>query len=231
MRECREGDSLTEGQTSVADRQSSVSRFEDDLGDGLLGSVGKRERNVRCAEPCGKLSRLAVKGDRGSASGLARDLNVTPAYAMVPAGAERLHGRFLGGEAGGVAFHPVSLGIAVADFAFSENTVKKAVAMAGKACAMRGTSAMSMPVPTIMSDYVSTCVREASTARVGASVPPVRRGQFRSSVPDGRSVTVFVSARAGRTTPTLLRNSIAMAATSAINPATDGGGERDVAIG
>jgi len=102
------------------------------LRDRLLGGVGKRERNVSSAHPSGKLGRLAVECDSGPASGLAGDFDVTPAHAMVPAGAERFHGCFLGGEAGGVTFHSIGLGIAVAYLAFGEHAAEESVTMAGK---------------------------------------------------------------------------------------------------
>ena len=106
--------------------------FQNDLGDGLLGGMRERERNVNRAQPRGERGCLAVEGDGWPAAGLTRDFNVTPAYAMVPASAQRLHGRLLGREAGGVPFHPVGLGVAVANLAFGEHAMQKAFPMASQ---------------------------------------------------------------------------------------------------
>jgi hypothetical protein len=44
---------------------------------------------------------------------------------MIPAGAESLHGRFLGGEASSVALEAIRLRIAIANLSLSENPLKK----------------------------------------------------------------------------------------------------------
>src|SRR3984893_7971141 len=105
------------------------SAFEDDLRDCLRGGVGQRKRDVSCAEPRRKLGRLTMEGDGGPASGLPGHLDVAPAHAMVPAGAERFHGRFLGGKAGSITFDAGGCGLGIASFAFGEHTPKESVAM------------------------------------------------------------------------------------------------------
>ena len=107
----------------------------------------------------GKLRRLAMKLDRGPASGLAGDFDVPPAHAMVPSGAESFHAPLPWRRSGRRN--------ARSDWPWSRNSVfrlrcntrwRKRSPWRARACAMRGTSAMSMPVPTIMSNYVSTAV-------------------------------------------------------------------------
>src|SRR5882724_189185 len=106
--------------------------FQDHLGDGLLGGVGKREGDMSCAQPGGEFGGLAVESNGRATSGLARDFDVAPAYTVVPSGAERFHGGLLGGKAGGVTLDPVGFGIAVADLALGEYAVEEPVAVAGQ---------------------------------------------------------------------------------------------------
>src|SRR5206468_11349042 len=76
---------------------------------------------------CGELSRLAVKGHGGSASGQADHLAIAPPHAMIPARAQSFHGRFLGGEARGITLHAIGLGIAIPNFSGSINALQEAL--------------------------------------------------------------------------------------------------------
>lgn len=75
----------------------------------LLGGMRKRDGDVLCAKFGSKFSGLTVEGKVRTSARLANHLNVTPCHAVVPAGAQGLHGSFLGGEAGSVAFHAIGL--------------------------------------------------------------------------------------------------------------------------
>src|ERR1700693_639162 len=84
------------------------------------------------AQARGKLGRFAVECNGGPASGLTRDFDVAPAHAVVPSRAESFHASFLGGKAGGVAFHTIGLGVTITDLAFGKHAMEEAVAVAGQ---------------------------------------------------------------------------------------------------
>jgi hypothetical protein len=67
-----------------------------------------------------------VKRNRGTASRLAANFNITPANATAPSSSESLHGRFLGGESRRITLHAIGFGITVASFSFGEDSVEKA---------------------------------------------------------------------------------------------------------
>ena len=62
-----------------------------------------------------------------TASGHAGDFAIAPAHAVIPAGAESLHGGFFGGEARGIALEAIRLGIAIANLSRSVDALQKAV--------------------------------------------------------------------------------------------------------
>src|ERR1035441_10685150 len=107
---------------------SRPSVFQDDLRDGLLRSVRKREGDMHCAEFLRKLGGVAVEKDGRAASGLASHLDIPPTHAAIPAGAESLHGSLFGREAGGIALGAIGFRFAVTNLARSENAGKKAAA-------------------------------------------------------------------------------------------------------
>src|SRR5271167_4483979 len=100
--------------------------FQDDLGHCSFLGVGYREVGVSRAQPAEELCRFAVESHSRASARNSHDLNVLPGDAAVPAGADGLHGSFLGGEAAGVAFRLVRLGLAVADLVRSEDALQKA---------------------------------------------------------------------------------------------------------
>src|SRR2546429_3064481 len=55
-------------------------------------------------------------------------LDISPAHAIVPSGAERLHGRFFGCESRGISFEAISFCIAISDFAFGKNSADESFA-------------------------------------------------------------------------------------------------------
>jgi len=68
--------------------------------------------------------------ERGLAAGEVGDFDVHPAGAAPPADAQRLEGRLLSGEAGGVALVLVALVLAIGDFVFGENPLEETLAVA-----------------------------------------------------------------------------------------------------
>src|SRR5208282_4393518 len=113
----------------------AASVFEDHVGKSLVGSVGEGERDIPGAEFDRDLSGLAVELQGRALSSGTDDFDVAPADAPAPAGAKSLHARFLGGEAGGVAFKAAGLRLAIADFSFGENAAQEAFAVALNRCA------------------------------------------------------------------------------------------------
>ena len=78
---------------------------------------------------------------------VADDLDVAPQHATRVAGAERLHRRFLGGEASGKMDGRLAPPLAVRDFAVGEDPMQEPVAVALDVAAMRGMSVASRPRP------------------------------------------------------------------------------------
>jgi hypothetical protein len=106
------------------------SAFQDDLRDGVLFGVGKRKRNMDCAELGRELGRLAVERYGGTASGLAAHFDVAPGDPMIPTRADGLHCSFFGGEARSVTLNAVGLRFTVEDLGLGEDPMQKAVAEA-----------------------------------------------------------------------------------------------------
>src|ERR1700678_2229336 len=82
------------------------------------------------AEFGGKLGGFAVERNCRASARQARHFAIAPAYAVAPARAQSLHGRFFSREARGVALHAIGLRIAIADFASGEDALYKALAKA-----------------------------------------------------------------------------------------------------
>src|ERR1700675_4159285 len=78
--------------------------FQDHDGHALFGSMSDGKRDVANLQLIGDLRRNAM------------ELQSRPPPPAPPAGADRLHGGFLGGESRGVAFVAVSLSLDVCDF-------------------------------------------------------------------------------------------------------------------
>src|SRR6201986_1731504 len=87
----------------------------------LLGSVRDGERDIFVAELGSDGGGLPVKLQGGALAFRPDNFDIPPAHAMAPAGADGLHARFLGGEARGIALKASDLGLAVTNFALSEN--------------------------------------------------------------------------------------------------------------
>src|SRR5215831_11122401 len=105
--------------------------FENHTGDCLFSCVRKGQGNVLHAYAQGELGGLAVESNRRTASGLPVNLDVAPTNATAPAGAQRFHGCFFGGETGGISLDPVGLRFAIANFFFRINSPKKSIAEPG----------------------------------------------------------------------------------------------------
>ena len=82
------------------------------------------------AELAGNSCRFTGEGHGGAAALLADYFEIDPANAASPAGAERFHGRFLGGEAPGVAFELILEALAIFDFSWREHAAQKQFAAA-----------------------------------------------------------------------------------------------------
>jgi hypothetical protein len=63
--------------------------------------------------------------NRGPPARHADDFAISPAHAMIPARAERLHRRFFGGEPCGITLHSIRLGIAVTALARGKDPLQK----------------------------------------------------------------------------------------------------------
>src|SRR5271165_372300 len=107
--------------------EGRASALENHLCDRLLHGMRQRQGGIFHSELRGELSRHAVEGDGGPASGHAGDLAIAPADAVIPARAQGLHGSFLGGEARGITFESIHLGIAVTHLAGGEDALQKTV--------------------------------------------------------------------------------------------------------
>jgi hypothetical protein len=117
-----------------AGRQDETTRtlliLENNLGHGLRLGVRDAERDVLHAQACGDFCGFARQGHGGAAALFADYFEIDPAHAAAPAGAERLHGRFFGGEAAGVAFKFIFEPLAIFDFVGRKNAVDKPLATA-----------------------------------------------------------------------------------------------------
>jgi YfiH family protein len=92
--------------------------------------VGDAQRDVFHAHPFGDVTGLAVEFYGGAAAFLADDFDVDPADAAAPAGAERFHRGFFGGEAAGVALVFIFKALAVFPFGGCEEAAKNGLAVA-----------------------------------------------------------------------------------------------------
>ena len=84
-----------------------------------------------CAEPGSDFCGSAMKTDRRTASRLAKNFDVAPAYAMAPACPKRFHSRFFRSKACRVSFDTVGLGIAVSPLFFGEDAMKEPISKLG----------------------------------------------------------------------------------------------------
>jgi purine-nucleoside/S-methyl-5'-thioadenosine phosphorylase / adenosine deaminase len=100
------------------------------LGEGFVGGVGDAQGDVFDAEGVGDFAGFAVEFYGGPAAFLADDLDVDPADAAAPAGAESFHGGFFGGEASGVALVFIFEAFAVFAFGGRVEAAEKCFAVA-----------------------------------------------------------------------------------------------------
>src|ERR1700730_16313887 len=99
--------------------------FQNHLRHRLFCGVGDRQSHILDSEFQCEFSSLPVECHGWAASRHADYLAVPPAHPMVPAGAERFHGGFLGGEACGIALEPVRLRIAIAHLCRCEDALQE----------------------------------------------------------------------------------------------------------
>ncbi len=106
------------------------STFKDDLRKGLLLCVRDRESSVLYAELRSELSGFTVKRDRWTSAGHPNHFAVDPANAIIPAGSQRLHRGFFGGEPRRVALVPIRFRVAIATLAGGVDAREEAVSEA-----------------------------------------------------------------------------------------------------
>src|SRR5436305_4331431 len=109
---------------------SARSALQNHLRNGLLFRVRDRKRGIFDSELGGELSGLAVESHCGASSGHTDNFAVAPAHSVIPAGAERFHGRFFGRESRRIALHAIRFRVAVTDFSGREDALEKSDAKA-----------------------------------------------------------------------------------------------------
>src|ERR1019366_209813 len=112
--------------------------FQNDVSQGLLGSVSDGERDVFRAEFSGDGCGLAVELNGRTLAFWAHNFDIAPADTVTPSRAQGFHSGFLGGETRGIAFKPGGFSFAVTNFTFGEDAMKKAVTEALDAFADAG---------------------------------------------------------------------------------------------
>lgn len=100
------------------------------MGDGFSRGMGERDRGVIHSQFLRELGRHAVEHDRRTSPGLPLNLDVAPAYAVIPSSTQRFHARFLGGKTSREPFHAVGFRLAIADFSLGEDALQKTVTKA-----------------------------------------------------------------------------------------------------
>ena len=118
-------------QEARATANDGVLAFQYHAGDGVFSGMRERKGDVLCTEPGGGFCSSAMKTDRRTASRLAENFDVAPAYAMAPACPKRFHGRFFRSKACRVSFDTVGLGIAVSPLFFGEDAMKEPISELG----------------------------------------------------------------------------------------------------
>src|SRR5262245_51847102 len=89
---------------------AAIGSVQDDAGHGEAAVVRDRDMGAGGAEYLGALGRSPVENQRGLAAAQVHDFDRAEGHAARPAGAERLHARFLGRE----ARRPVARGLGMA---------------------------------------------------------------------------------------------------------------------
>ena len=102
------------------------SALENDLSNGLLFRVRDRKSYVLGAQLRGEFTGFAVKLHRRTSAWFSHYLAIAPADAMVPSGAERLHGGLFSSESCSIALHSVCFGVAILHLRLGENSFEEA---------------------------------------------------------------------------------------------------------
>src|ERR1700676_2405849 len=114
----------------------------------LLRRVRDRQSHILDSEFHCEFSGLPVECHSRTASRHADYLAIAPPHSMIPAGAERFHGGFFGGEACGIALEPVRLRIAIAPLSRGEDALQKTLPEALHRLADAGNFGDVDPLPT-----------------------------------------------------------------------------------
>jgi hypothetical protein len=104
--------------------------LENDLCQGLCFGVRDAERDTLDAEVGGNFCGFAGEREGGAAALLADYFQVDPTNSAAPAGAERFHGGFFGGETASVSLELILEALAICDFVECEDTAEERLAMA-----------------------------------------------------------------------------------------------------
>src|ERR1700688_158691 len=99
--------------------------LEDDFGECRVTAVGDADADLAHAQALSMFARRAMQLERRLAAGLPRHLDIAPPYSASPAGAERLHRRFLGRKASGIALKTVAIPLAISDFRGRKHTFEE----------------------------------------------------------------------------------------------------------
>src|SRR4029077_3545600 len=110
--------------------RASALVFETDFRERAIAGMRDAQSDVPGSHAFCVLARYAMEEDGRPPAGLARHFNIPPAHALAPAGAQGLHGRFLGGKAPGVTLRAVAMPFAVGDLGRSKDAVQKHSAVA-----------------------------------------------------------------------------------------------------
>src|SRR5260370_42565146 len=88
-----------------------------------------------------------MKNNRRPATRLPRHLNIAPAYAFAPSGAQSLHRRLFGCKTCGVAFCGIAMTFAIRDFGGSKNAIEEDAAVPADHLA-KTADFLHVPTPT-----------------------------------------------------------------------------------
>jgi hypothetical protein len=104
------------------------------MSDGLRCGVGERKRSMLHAQFLGKVGSHSMEHDRGTAAWLPLNLDIAPADTVIPSCSQRLHASFLRRKSSCESFYAVGFRLAIADFSWGKDALKKTVAEALNGC-------------------------------------------------------------------------------------------------
>src|SRR4029077_8748702 len=103
--------------------------FQNDFGQCEIAGVGEAQAEMSRSQAVCVFARYAMKKNRRPAAGLPRHLDIPPAHAFAPAGAQSLHRGLFGCKAGGVALCGVAMTFTVGDLGGGKNAIEENAAV------------------------------------------------------------------------------------------------------